>query len=436
MTAVLRSRALPSIRRHLRVGMAAAIVLVGCVGGWAATTELAGAVIAPGTLVVDSNVKKVQHPTGGVVGELRVREGDPVKAGEIVIRLDETVTRSNLAIVLNNLIELTARQARFQAERDGSESVSFPDDLAARFSDPTVAAVLTGERKQFELRRAARAGQKAQLNERIGQLQQQIEGMTEQVAAKNQEIDLIRQELEGVRELWHKKLVPIARVMALERDTARLHGERGALISSIAEAKGKISETALQILQIDQDLRSEVGKELAEIRAKTSELVEKRVTAEDQLMRIDIRAPQDGRVHQLSVHTVGGVISPGDPIMLIVPEADPLLVEARIAPQDIDQVRIGQHALLRFPAFSLRTTPELNGEVLRVAADVTEDPKNGAGFYTVRVSLPDREIARLGGLNLVPGMPVEAFVRTGERTVLSYLVKPISDQIMKAWRER
>ncbi|WP_445505321.1 HlyD family type I secretion periplasmic adaptor subunit [Microvirga sp. G4-2] len=436
MTPVIRNRALPSIHRHLGVGMVAAVILVGGVGGWASTTELAGAVIAPGTLVVDSNVKKVQHPSGGVIGELRVREGDPVKAGEVLVRLDETVTRANLTIIVKDLDELAAKQARLEAERDGEERVSFPEILAMRAADPAVAAVLTGERKLFALRHAARAGQKAQLNERIGQLQEQIQGMTEQVDAKNREIELISEELEGVRELWHKKLIPIVRVTALERDKARLHGERGALISSIAQAKGKISETALQILQIDQDLRSDVSKELAEIRAKTSELVEKRVAAEDQLKRIDIRAPQDGRVHQLSVHTVGGVISPGDPIMLIVPGADPLLVEARIAPQDIDQVRVGQQVLLRFPAFNLRTTPELHGEVIRVAADVSQDPKTGAAFYTVRVSLPDHEVARLGSLKLVPGMPIEAFVHTGERTALSYLVKPLSDQIMKAWRER
>lgn len=430
------SRILLSIRRHVGFGMTAGLVLVGGVGGWAATTELAGAVIAPGMLVVDSNVKKVQHPTGGVVGELRVREGDPVNAGDILIRLDPTVTRANLAIVVNNLNELAARQARLEAERDSRDHVKFSDDLEALSSEAAVAAVLTGERRQFELRGAARAGQKAQLNERIGQLQEQIQGLNEQIAAKDRQIELIREELEGVRELWRKKLVPISRVTALERDAARLHGERGALISSTAEARGKITETALQILQVDRDLRTEVSKELAEVRARTSELVEKRVAAEDQLMRIDIRAPQDGRVHQLSVHTVGGVINPGDPIMLIVPEAEPLLVEAKIPPQEIDRIRVGQTALLRFPAFNLRTTPELNGDVRHVAADISQDPKTGASFYTVRVSLPEDEIARLEGLKLVPGMPVEAFIQTGQRTALSYLVKPVSDQIMKAWRER
>jgi HlyD family secretion protein len=296
--------------------------------------------------------------------------------------------------------------------------------------------VLAGERRLFELRRAARAGQKAQLTERIGQLREQIQGMTEQLAAKDREMVLIEEELEGVRDLRRKNLVPITRLTALERDAARLQGERGMLVASAAETKGRIGETNLQILQIDQDLRSEVSRELTEIRTRISELRERRVTAEDQLKHIEIRAPRDGRVHQLAVHTVGGVIGPGDTVMLIVPGDDPLVAEAHIAPRDIDQVRVEQPALLRFTAFNMRTTPELRGEVTRVAADITQDPKTGAAFYTVRVSLPDHELARLNGLRLVPGMPVEAFIQTGPRTPLSYLLKPISDQIVKAWRER
>jgi HlyD family secretion protein len=427
---------LRSIRRQLAASLAAAVALVGGVGGWASTAELAGAVIAPGTLVVDSDVKKVQHPVGGVIGELRVREGDEVKAGVILARLDETITRANLAIIVQNLDELAARQARLEAERDGEEEVSPPADLSARASQPAVGRLLAGERRLFEVRRAARLGQKAQLDERIGQLREQIQGMIEQVAANDREIELIADELEGVRDLRRKNLVPVTRMNALEREAARLRGERGSLVSSIAQAKGRISETTLQILQIDQDLRSEVSKDLAEIQAKVSELNERRNTAEDQLNHIDIRAPQDGRVHQLAVHTVGGVISAGEPIMLIVPGADRLVAEVRIAPHDIDQVRVGQMALLRFPAFNLRTTPDLNGEVIRVAADITQDQKTSAAFYTVRVGLSDDEVARLNGLKLVPGMPLEVFIQTGERTVMSYLLKPVSDQIAKAWRER
>jgi HlyD family secretion protein len=215
-----------------------------------------------------------------------------------------------------------------------------------------------------------------------------------------------------------------------------LQGEKGSLVSGVAQVKGRITETRLAIAQIDQDMRSEVGRELADIRRQLSELREKRVAAEDQLRRVEIRSPQDGKVHQLTVHTVGGVISPSEAIMLIVPERDALQVEARIAPNTIDQIQIGQRAVLRFSAFDHRTTPELQGEVSRVSADTVVDQKTGVSFYTVRIALSDAEIKRLKGLTLIPGMPVEAFVQTGERTVISYLVKPLSDQVARAWRER
>ncbi len=425
-----------SIRRALIGGTAVASLLAFGIGSWAATTELAGAVIAPGSLVVDSNVKKVQHPTGGVVGELRVHDGTEVRAGDILVRLDETITRANLALVTKSMDELTARQARLKAEQDGREVLQFPTEVTSRSTDPTVKALVSEELRLFDLRRTARSGQKAQLKERVAQLHEQIHGMADQVTAKKREIALIGEELKGVRELWQKNLVQVSRVTALERDAARLEGERGSLMSSIAQTKGKITETELQILQIDQDLRTEVGKELAEIRGKLSELIEKRVAAEDQLKRIDIRAPQDGVVHQLAVHTVGGVINPGEALMLVVPRADLLTVEAKIAPQDIDQVRIGHKAVLRFSAFNQRTTPELNGEVSRVSADITQDQKTGASFYTLRIAVADSELRRLNGLKLVPGMPVESFIQTGERTVISYLTKPLHDQFMKAWREK
>ena len=425
-----------SIRRHLRAGLAGVIVLAGGVGGWAATTELSGAVIGSGTLVVDSYAKKVQHPTGGVVGELNVREGAKVKAGDVLVRLDETVTRANLLIVVKQLDNLSAREARLEAERDDKENVDFPAELVARLSDSEVARVILGELKLFELRGTARAGKKAQLDERIGQLRDQIRGLQEQIEAKERETALIAEELIGVRELWRKKLVQITRVTTLERDAVRLQGERGALIAAIAESNGRITETTLQIMQIDQDLRTEVGKELAEIRAKTSELVEKRVAAEDQLKRIDIRAPQGGTVHQLNLHTVGGVITSGEPIMLIVPANDSLVVEVRIAPQEIDRISVGQPVLLRFTAFNQHTTPQLDGKLSHVSADVTVDQKTGASFYVVRISVPEAELARLGNLKLIAGMPAEAFIQTGQRTVVSYLVKPFSDQLMRAWRER
>ncbi|MGQ0583325.1 MAG: HlyD family type I secretion periplasmic adaptor subunit [Reyranella sp.] len=425
-----------SIGRHLAIGGAAIGLLVGGVGGWAVTTELSGAVIASGQLVVDSNVKKVQHPTGGVVGELRVREGDRVKAGDVVVRLDETQTRAGLAIVTKALDELAARQARNEAERDAAQRVAFPPDLLARAADPDVLLVISGEQRLFEIRGAGREGLKSQLKEQVAQLEQQILGNRDQEAAKAREIDWIQQELKGVRELWSKNLVPFARMTALERDGARLDGERGALIAAMAQTKGRIAEIQLKILQVDEDLRTEVGKELAEMRGKRSELIERRVAAEDQLKRVDLVAPQDGRVFQRSVHTIGGVIQAGEPVMLIVPDSDALIVEAKIAPQEIDQVHPGQRVVVRFPAFNQRTTPELDGEIVRIGADVTQEEKKNESYYSVRILVPDSELARLDGLRLVAGMPVEVFMQTAPRTVLSYLVKPMQDQIAKAFRGR
>lgn len=435
--ALPRPTAHGSIRRHLAVTLGLAVVLVFGIGGWATFTHVSAAVIAPGQLVVETDIKKVQHPTGGVVGQLLVREGQKVSAGDVLIRLDETQTRANLDIVLKAMDELAARRARDEAERDGHKTITFPDELVSRIdTDPSVARLIDGESRLFASRVAGREGQKAQLRERVDQLRQEISGLTEQAAAKNREIVLIGQELKGVRELYSKNLVPLSRVTALERDAARIEGERGQLIASTASARGKIAETELQIFQIDQEMRTEVGKDLAEIRGKWSELREKRVAAEDQLKRIEMRAPQDGYVHQMTVHTIGGLVTPSEPAMLIVPAADQLLVEVRVQPQDIDNVRVGQKANLRFSAFNMRTTPEIDGVVVRVSADVTTDPKTGMSFYTARIRIADDEKGHLKGLRLVPGMPVESYTQIGERSVLSYLVKPLTDQLAKAWRER
>lgn len=425
-----------SIRLHLLAGVTVVAVLVGAVGGWAGTTEISGAVVAPGVFVVESNVKKVQHPTGGIVGDLRVQDGDRVKLGEIVMRLDETVTQANLAIVRKTIDEFESRQARLEAERDDAAAIVFPAELLARMASyPDVERMISGERKVFDLRKIARAGQKSQLKERTSQLREEIQGLTGQIAAKKRETELIGQELEGVRDLWRKNLVPIQRVTALERDAARLEGERGSLMAATAQAKGKISEIELQIIQIDQDLRSEVARELREIQGKLSEYVERKIAAEDQLKRIDIRAPQDGTVHQLNVHTVGGVVSPAEPIMLIVPEADLLTIEVKIEPQNIDQIRFGQRAVVRLSSFSQRTTPEINGEVSRISADLTTDQRTGLSYYTVRIAVPPEELTRLKGFKVMPGMPVESFIQTQERTVLSYLTKPLTDHVFKAFRE-
>ena len=425
-----------SIKRHLLVGLSVVILLAGGLGGWASTAQISGALIAPGSIVVESNVKKVQHPTGGVVGEVRAHDGDLVKAGDIVVRLDDTVTKASLAIVTKNLDGLWARAARLEAEQRGLDKITFPPMLTDRASDPEVKAVMASEAKLFEVRVNGRTGQKAQLRERIVQLNEEIAGLAAQEKAKDQEIELVQKELTGVSDLYDKHLVQMSRLTTLQRDAARLSGERAQYIASRAQAKGKITETELQIIQVDKDVVSDVSKDLRETKDKIGEFVERKVTAEDQLRRVDIRAPQDGMVLQSSVHTVGGVITAGDAIMLIVPQADDLQVEAKVNPQDIDKLQVGQKTLLRLSAFNQRTTPELNGVVTRVSPDTTTDQRTGQSYYTIRVSMPQAEIARLGDVKLIPGMPVEAFVQTGERTLLSYLIKPLNDQLMRAFREK
>jgi HlyD family secretion protein len=425
-----------SIRLHLIIGLAVVVFLAFGLGGWASTAEISGALIAPGQIVVESNVKKVQHPTGGVVGEVLARDGDIVKAGDILVRLDDTVTKASLAIVTKNLDALRARAARLEAEQRGVDKLVFPPQLTSRVDDPDIKTLMASETKLFDVRVNGRAGQKAQFRERITQLNEEISGLSAQEAAKDQEIVLVEKELAGVRDLYDKHLVQISRLTTLERDAARLNGERAQYIAARAQAKGKITETELQIIQVDKDMVSEVSKDLRETNDKIGEYVERKVTAEDQLRRVDIRAPQDGMVLQSTVHTVGGVITAGDAVMLIVPQADDLQVEAKVNPQDIDKLQIGQKTLLRLSAFNQRTTPELNGVVTRVSPDTTTDQRTGQSYYTIRVSMPAGEVARLGDVKLIPGMPVEAFVQTGDRTLISYLMKPLSDQLMRAFREK
>ncbi len=425
-----------SIQRHTLLGVIGLIVVIGGIGGWAVTTEISGALIAPGSIVVDSDVKKVQHPTGGVVGALNVRDGDSVHVGDVVVRLDETMLRANLSIVANGLDELTARAARLTSERDGLDEIRMPAVFDGRQSDSYVIKVMDGERRLFAMRRAARAGQKEQLQQRIVQLNEEVKGLTAQQEAKSQEINLIQRELSGVSELWDKKLIQLTRLTALEREAARLGGERAQLVATMAQSRGKVAEINLQIFQIDQDLASDVSKELREVEAKIGEFSERKVAAEDQLKRIEVRAPQDGVVHELNVHTVGGVVGPGEQMMLIVPAHDTLSMEAKIAPQDIDQLALGQTASLRFTAFNARTTPQLDGVVNRISANTTTDQRTGQSYYTIRIGIPPSELARLGDVKLVPGMLVESFIKTSDRTVSSYLMKPLADQVMRAFRER
>lgn len=426
-----------SIRRHLLAGGVIMLVLIGGIGGWAATTEFSGAVIASGQLVVESNVKRVRHTTGGIVAEMYVRDGDKVAEGQKLIRLDDTQASANHAIVSKALDENLARQAREEAERDGADSIAFPPELIARRHEPSLARTFAGEQRQFEIRLNGRNGQKKQLRERVAQLNDEISGYAAQIASKGSQIEWIGKELIGINELWAKNLVPFTRVTTLERERERLEGERGQLTSTIAQARGKITEVELQILQVDQDMRAEVSKDLADLRGKIAELTERKVASEYLLKHVDIRAPQGGIVQQLVVHAPGELVTAQtDPIMLIVPESDALPVEVRIQPQEIDQVYLGQPATLRFIAFNQRTTPEINGTVSRISADIEQDAKTGVKFYTIRIAVSEKESERLAGLRPVSGMPVEAFMQTTPRTVYSFITRPLEDQIMKAFREK
>lgn len=421
---------------ELRVGLRILILAALLGGSWFIFMPLAGAVVVPGNLVVQSNVKTIQHPTGGVVAEIKVRDGSRVREGDLLVRLDATQARAGLQMVSKQLDEVRARIARLSAERDGLARMEFPAELASRAKEDIVKSLLASEESLFKARATARQSQKDLLQSRIAQLTEEISGMEAQQDSKGKQLELIAGEMTGVQDLYDKHLVPLARLTALQRESARIEGERGQLVSSIAETKSKIGEAQLQIVRIDQDFRTDVVKELGDAQGKEAELVERSVAARDLLDRIEIRAPTSGLVHQLAAHTIGGVVRPGDAIMEIVPDAEDLLVEARLQPKDIDQVRNGQQAFVRFTAFNQRTTPQLTGTVSYVSADTSHDQQTSAAYFTVRIVLPDQERRRLAGQQLVPGMPAEVFMQTGSRTMMSYLFKPIADQMRRAFVEQ
>jgi HlyD family secretion protein len=422
------------MRRHLVIGGLAFLVIVVGLGGMAANIDFAGAIVTQGRLVVDSSVKKVQHVAGGTVAELKVKDGDHVKAGDLLIRLDATLAAANLAIYTKGIDEIMVRRARLQAERDGLDKLTFPEDVVARGGEPAIADLIKIETSQFESRRAAREGQKNQLRKKIAELEQQAVGITVQEDAIKREAKFTREELAGLRSL-SKDLVPIDRMSAVERQDVQYDGQLGQLVAEAGQVGAEIAQAELQILQVDQDMRSEVAKQLSDDESKLNEMSEHKIAAEDQLQKLEIRAPQDGTIYQLSVHTVGGVVGAGEPIMLIVPRNDVLVVEARIEPNDVDRVHVGSEGGLRFTSLGSRTTPEFTGKVETVTPDIVTDQRTGAGYYVARVSLPPEAMEKLGA-KLMPGMPVEVLIATDKRTVLSYLVRPLGDQLMHTFRER
>lgn len=425
-----------SIRRYVTIGIAACVLLVFGLGGWAATAQLASAVIAGGSVVVASNVKDVQHPDGGIVGEILVRDGDTVEAGDLLIRLDETLVAANRALLDGQIIALEARLARLEAERSDADAITVPAELAERLDEALVQQALESERKVFVARKETMKGQIDRLNERIDQLTQQIQGLESQKAAKEGEIALIDDELAILQDLYDRGRTTRDKIVNLKRNRLRLEGEAGELASQIAMAKGRINETELEVLQITTDRREKTFAEITEIKPEIANLKERRAAADFQLKRMDILSPATGTVFELAVHTVGGVIQPGQTIMQIVPQTDMLVIEARVAPMDVDELHIGQDAVVVLSAFSQKTTPQLHGTVTFVSAEASRDESTGATFYVVRVSLNEGELDRLPeGAVLLPGMPAEVYVSTGGQTVVSYLLRPLTDQIRRAWRE-
>lgn len=426
-----------SARSYVIAGLVVIFLMFGVLGVWAARTEISGAVISSGVVVVESKVKKVQHPTGGVVTEIRVKNGDKVQGGDLLLRLDETVNRANLQMISKQLDELVIREARLEAERDGVDEVTIPESYHGRESEPDIVKRIAGERAFFESRRSSLQSQKDQMHERVLQLREEIKGIQQQIQAKAKEIRIVAHELEGVVSLEKMQLVTAMRVNQLRRDATRLEGEKGQLESAVAQTKVRITETELDILRTEQEFRTSIIQELRDNRAQQAELVERRIAAEDQLKRVDIRAPQAGTVYDLAVYTVGGVVNPAETIMLIVPGGDDLIVEARVAPHDIDQVLNGdQVAYVRFSAFSHQTTPEVVGRVLGISPDLMVDQMSGVSYYLARISIPRDELKKLDEKKLMPGMPAEVHIKTEDRTALSYLLKPVHDQISRAFRER
>nr|WP_246679844.1 HlyD family type I secretion periplasmic adaptor subunit [Mesorhizobium sp. B2-3-5] len=423
------------IRANLILGVAVTVLLIAGGGLWLGLTKIAGAVIAPATVVVESNIKKVQHLNGGTIGGIFAQDGDHVRAGDVVARLDDTLTRANLQIITEDLDRATVRLARLEAERQGLPDMQLPSSLQTRMSDPGLAALVSGERVLFESRAAALTGQKAQLQSRSKQLERQIDGLKAQQTAEDQSVTLLDADLVDVQALFSKKLVSKERLSNIRLDATRAHGESGRLAAAVAEAQARISETELQILQLDEQRRSEVTSELRETEAKQTELNERKVVAQDELTKTTIRASQSGTVQESTIHTIGGVIAPGEVLMMIVPDADNLVVDALIPPSRIDDIRPGQRVSIRFPAFDSGTTPACQGSVKRISADLIKDQQRQLSYFSARINVENKAACLTDAKVLKPGMPAEVHISTDERSVWSYLLKPLTDQMSRAFRQ-
>ncbi len=421
-------------RKFFMIGWSVIVIVFGGLFAWSALAPFEGAVMASGSISVASNHKAIQHLEGGIVSEILVTEGDTVNAGDVLIRLDDTTVEASLARLNARLVDLVAREARLSAEVEGRADTEMRAGLEDLRDSPELQATQTAQRELMAARGQSRTTQLAVLNQRIQQLSRRIDGLDAEVAAKSAQIPLIDEEVAGLQSLFDKGLAPRTRILALQRERSDLLGARDALRAEIEATRVQIGEARLERLRLTEGFREDALNELAQVQTEIAEILEERAAFTDRRARLDIRAPRSGRAIGVRAHTIGGVIGPGTPILHIVPADDKLIALVRISPQDIDKVDPGRAATLRFSAFSQSETPEVTGKVQRVSADAIQDEQTGAPFYEVVVELPEDD-ASLNRFVLVPGMPVEAMVRTESRNVLSYLTKPVRDSMARTFRE-
>jgi HlyD family secretion protein len=427
----------PSARGTVLFGFVALAVLVGGFGLWATTTQIAGAVVSQGRVEVEQNRQVVQHPDGGVVEAIYVKNGDSVRAGDPLIQIDGTLLTSELTIVEGQFFEILARRGRLEAERDDADHLTFPAELASAGTVRTdIAALMKGQERLFAARQETTANEIEQLQKRRAQIRNQIDGIAAQRVSTADQLGLIDRELTDLRTLLARGLTQAGRVLALERERARLDGTAGELDASRAEAEGKVTEIDLEILKRGSNRREEANTQLRDLGYRELELAERRRSLIEQIARLDIRAPVAGIVHALQVTTPRSVIRAADPVLYIVPQDRPLVIAAQVSPIHVDEVSVGQQVALRFAAFDSRTTPELFGQVRQISADSLTDETSHASYYRAEITLDPGELAKLDGQAIIPGMPVEVFIRTGDRTPIAYLLRPLAEYFNRAFRER
>lgn len=424
------------VNRYALYSFIAVGVLVLGFGGWAALTELSGAVIAGGTVVVESSAKRVQHQEGGIVAEIDARNDDYVKAGQVLLKLDDTALTASLAIVDTQLNESLAIEARLLAEIAGEDEIEFPAELVAKATEPKLAQILSAQRATLRARKEVRLGSIAQLDQQVMQLRSQKAGLELQKTSIEQQLVVVDSEYERLLGLLKDNLVDRGRVNDLIRQQAQLTGQLGATGSSLDQTTATIAERTVMIKQVDSEFLSKALDDLQALRQKIAELTQQKVAGEDRLRRVVLTAPQAGVVHESIVHTVGGVVAPGETLMMIVPTQDRLVIEVRLNPLDVDKVSVGQKVIIRIPGFNARVTPDLPARVTQIAPDLTRDAQTGISYFQARVVLDDEAADLLPtGETLLPGMPAEAYIQTGSRTVLTYLLEPLDEQFRRAMRE-